>query len=382
MMQLAVVDQIPFHTVYLHQLVRDEKGKKMSKTTGNVIDPLEIVDQYGADALRFTNAAMASIGGVLKLSVDRIKGYRNFGTKIWSAATYGELKGTMALPHRDAAPAASLPLNRWIKAELARTRDTVQQALTDYRFNDAASALYAFFWGTFCDRYLEFTKPVFDSEGAAAEETRATYAWVLDQALILMHPVMPFLTEEIWGQKDRPKMLVHADWPGYTTADFADPEAEAEMAFVIALIDGTRSARAQVGVKAGDFVPMLVTGWSDTDQTAWTRNAALIQRMARIQALEAVDAFPKGCITIPVGGATFGMPMAGLIDVAKEKARLEKTLGKLAKEIGGLQGRLKNPKFRESAPAEVLAETESNLAARETEQTQLRTALERLAELA
>ncbi|MBS0126560.1 valine--tRNA ligase [Thetidibacter halocola] len=381
MMQLAVVDQIPFHTVYLHQLVRDEKGKKMSKTTGNVIDPLEIVDEFGADALRFTNASMASIGGVLKLSVDRIKGYRNFGTKIWQAASFGDLKGIWEVPHQAAVPAATLPLNRWIIGEVAILRETVDAALAEYRFNDAANALYAFFWGTFCDRYLEFTKPVFDAGGAEADETRAVYAWALDQALILLHPFMPFLTEELWGHKARPKMLVHADWPESLTSALVDADAAAEMRFVIEVIDGVRSARAQVNVPAGAQVPMLVMGLDDAARGAWERNAPLIQRQARIESLDTVTAFPKGCITIPVGSATFGLPVADLIDVAAEAARLEKSLAKLGKEIGGLKGRLSNPKFAESAPEEVVEETKANLAAREEEAATLQTALDRLAEL-
>ena len=178
----------------------------MSKSTGNVVDPLDLIDEYGADALRFASAAMASLGGTLKLDTQRIAGYRNFGTKLWNAASYGDMRATFDVPHSDAVPETQHPLNRWIKGELAKTRETVDQALTEYRFNDAANALYAFTWNTFCDWYLEFTKPIFD-EGSDAEqaETKATYAWALDQCLILLHPIMPFITEELWQQKTRPK---------------------------------------------------------------------------------------------------------------------------------------------------------------------------------
>ena len=182
MMQLAVVDQVPFDTVYLHGLVRDAKGKKMSKSTGNVIDPLDLIDEYGADALRFTNAAMASLGGALKLDTQRIAGYRNFGTKLWNAASYGDMRGIFDVAHTDMVPETQHPLNAWIKGEIAKTRETVDAALTEYRFNDAANALYAFTWNTFCDWYLEFTKPIFDAgTPAEIEETKATYAWALDQ---------------------------------------------------------------------------------------------------------------------------------------------------------------------------------------------------------
>ena len=382
MMQLAVVNDIPFHTVYLHQLVRDEKGQKMSKTKGNVIDPLEIVDEFGADALRFTMAQMAAIGGVLKLSRERIKGYRNFGTKLWSAASFAEMKGCFDLPHADAPPATTLTLNNWIKGEVARTREAVDQALGEYRFNDAANTLYGFVWNIYCDWYLEFTKPIFDT-GTEAEqaETRATFAWVLDQCLILLHPIMPFITEELWGKKPRPGMLVHADWPGYGAADLADASADREMGWVIGLIDAVRSVRAQMHVPAGAKVPLVVSGMDDAARTAWTRNEAMIRRLARIDSLTEVTEFDKGTATIPLPGATFGLPLAGVIDIAEEKARLEKTLEKLGREIGGLKGRLNNPKFAESAPAEVVAETRDNLAAREDESAKLRAALARLAEL-
>ncbi|NBR53833.1 MAG: valine--tRNA ligase, partial [Rhodobacteraceae bacterium] len=248
MMQLAVVDQIPFHTVYLHQLVRDEKGKKMSKTTGNVIDPLVIVDEYGADALRFTNASMAAIGGVLKLSEDRIKGFRNFGTKLWNACRFAEMNG--ALGGDGTTPAPTATVNRWIIGEVAKVREEVDAALVAYRFNDAASALYAFVWGKVCDWYVELSKPLLlDGEGAIKAETQATMAWVLDQCLVLLHPIMPFITEELWGVAGtRAKMLVHADWPTYTAADLVDPAADAEMNWTISLIEGIRSARAQMNV--------------------------------------------------------------------------------------------------------------------------------------
>jgi valyl-tRNA synthetase len=382
MMQLAVVDEIPFSTVYLHGLVRDAHGKKMSKSTGNVIDPLDIIDEYGADALRFTNAAMASLGGALKLDTKRIEGYRNFVTKLWNAGTYGDFKGTFDVPHADGVPETTLPLNNWIKGEIAKTREAVDAALGSYRFNDAASTLYSFVWNTFCSQYLEFTKPVLDGDdAAAASETKATYAWAFDQCLILLHPIMPFVTEELWGAKERPKMLVHTDWPTHTAADLVDAQADADLSWTVAMIEAIRSARAQMNVPGGDFVPLVVVDMDAAATSAWDQNEALIKRFARIESLTAVDAMPKGTAALAVSGGAFGIPLDGIIDVAAEKARLEKTLGKLAKELGGLRGRLNNPKFADSAPAEVIEETKANLALREDEESKLKDALARISEL-
>jgi len=380
MMQQAVVDKDPFHTVYLHQLVRDEKGHKMSKTKGNVIDPLEIVDEFGADALRFTMTQMAAIGGVLKLSVDRIKGYRNFGTKLWNAARFAEMNHAFGGDGR--IPAAQATVNRWIIGETAKVREEVDAALAAYRFNDAANALYVFVWGKVCDWYVEFSKPLLSGEDAATKaETQATMAWVIDQCLLMLHPIMPFITEELWGSSGaRDKMLVHGDWPTYG-AELIDAEADREMNWVIGLIDDIRSARQQMHVPAGLKIPMLVSGWDDAGKGAWARNEALIKKLARVESLNEVNAFPKGCISIAVAGGSFALPLADIIDVGAEKARLEKTLQKLTKELGGLRGRLKNPKFVDSAPAEVVAETRTNLVEREGEETALNAALARLNEL-
>ncbi|PRY78043.1 valyl-tRNA synthetase [Yoonia maritima] len=384
MMSQAVLKDDPFHTVYLHQLVRDAKGEKMSKTRGNVIDPLDMIDEYGADALRFSNAQMAALGGVLKISEDRIKGYRNFGTKLWNAfglAVHPDYQ--VPYPGDATLPKPNTTLNKWIIGETAKVREEVDAALTAYRFNDAANALYAFTWGKVCDWYLEFSKPLLKGDDEAVKlETQQTLRWVLDQCLILLHPIMPFITEELWGLADnRAKMLVHADWPAYTAAELIDADADREMNWVIDLIDNTRSARAQSHVPAGAKVPLVVMGLDDKGQSAWDNNHVLIQRLARIESLTAVDAFPKGCVTIPMDGGTFGLPLADLIDVPEEIARLEKTLQKLAKELGGLRGRLNNPKFVASAPDEVVAEAKENLALREGEEAQIKAAIARLKEI-
>ena len=382
MMSQAVLEQDPFHTVYLHQLVRDAKGEKMSKTKGNVIDPLDMIDLYGADALRFSNAQMAALGGVLKISEDRIKGYRNFGTKLWNAFSFAE-HYEIPYPGDAVRPEATQTLNKWIIGETGKVRETVDAAMEAYRFNDAADALYAFTWGKVCDWYLEFSKPILQGDDADAKlETEQTLRWVLDQCLILLHPIMPFITEELWGLADnRTKMLAHADWPTYTANELIDADADREMNWVIGLIDNVRSARAQVHVPAGAKVPVLVTGLDAKGQSAWDNNHVLIQRLARIESLSHVDDFPKGCVTIPMEGGTFGIPLADLIDVGEEIARLEKTMQKLGKELGGLRGRLNNPKFVASAPDEVVAEAKANLALRENEEAQLKAAIARLQEI-
>ena len=380
MMQLAVVDQVPFKTVYLHGLVRDAKGKKMSKSLGNVIDPLDIIAEYGADALRFTNAAMASLGGVLKLDTQRIAGYRNFGTKLWNACRFAEMNGvwdghaTQATP-----PKATATANRWIIGETVRALAEVDAALTDYRFDQAADTLYKFVWGKVCDWYVEFAKPLFD--GPAADETRRTMAWVLDHCMILLHPMMPFITEELWATTGtRAKMLVHTDWP---VADLsrADAAADREMVWVTTLIDEIRSARAQMHVPVGLKIDLVATTLSDEARQAWARNEVLIKRLARIDALSEAATAPKGSVSIALDGAAFAMPLDGIIDIAEEKARLTKTLEKLAKEIGGLNGRLNNPAFVASAPEEVVDEARANLEARQDEAAKLQAALGRLAEI-
>ncbi|MCC5991175.1 MAG: valine--tRNA ligase [Rhodobacteraceae bacterium] len=377
MMQLAVVDEIPFHHVYLHGLVRDAKGKKMSKSLGNVVDPLEIIDEYGADALRFTNASMASLGGVLKLDTQRIAGYRNFTTKLWNACRFAEMNGVWAgHATRAAPPQPQATVNRWIIGETARVREAVDAALTDYRFNDAANALYAFVWGKVCDWYVEFAKPLFDGEQAA--ETRQTMAWVLDQCMILLHPMMPFITEELWGLTgQRGKLCAHADWPDYG-AELVDEAAMREMRWVIGLIETIRSARQQLRVPVGLKLNMVQLDLSTEGQAALDRNLTLVQRLARVATLEQAARLPKGSITVAVEGGSFGLPLEGVIDIAAEKERLEKTLAKAEKERAGIEGRLNNARFVASAPEEVVSEAREKSALLAEEGARLRAALEQL----
>ena len=376
MMQLAVRNEIPFDTVYLHGLVRDAKGKKMSKSTGNVVDPIDIIDEYGADALRFTNASMASIGGVLKLDTQRIAGYRNFGTKLWNAARFASLnEANFGL----SLPAAKETVNRWIVGETVKTLNEVNIAFDQFRFNDAAQALYSFVWGTVCDWYVELSKPLLNSDDSKIKnETRQTMGWVIDHCLILLHPIMPFITEELWETlSKRNEMLVHCDWPEYDSA-LIDHAADLEMNWVVNLIESIRSARAQLRVPAGLKIPMIFVEMDSEAKQAWENNSEMIQKLARITELTSADEIPKGSIAISAKGASFALPLEGIIDVEEEKKRLSKSLDKLQKEISALKGRLQNSKFIESAPQEVILETQENLVLREEEKANLSSAASQL----
>ena len=376
MMQLAVRNEIPFDTVYLHGLVRDAKGKKMSKSTGNVVDPIDIIDEYGADALRFTNASMASIGGVLKLDTQRIAGYRNFGTKLWNAARFASLnEANFGL----SVPAAKETVNRWIVGETVKTLNEVNIAFDQFRFNDAAQALYSFVWGTVCDWYVELSKPLLNSDDSKIKnETRQTMGWVIDHCLILLHPIMPFITEELWETlSKRNEMLVHCDWPEYDSV-LIDHVADLEMNWVVNLIESIRSARAQLRVPAGLKIPMIFLEMDSEAKQAWENNSEMIQKLARITELTSADEIPKGSIAISAKGASFALPLEGIIDVEEEKKRLSKSLDKLQKEISALKGRLQNSKFIESAPEEVILETKENLVLREEEEAKLSSAASQL----
>ena len=323
---------------------------------------------------------MASMGGVLKLRHrQRIAGYRNFGTKLWNACRFAEMNGvwdghaTQTTP-----PRATATANLWIIGETAKALAEVNAALASYRFDNAADALYKFVWGRVCDWYVEFAKPLFD--GPDADETRATMAWVLDQSMILLHPFMPFITEDLWSTTGtRAKLLVHTDWPELGE-NLINPGADTEMTFVTALIDEIRSARAQVHVPVGLKCDLVATQLSPAARTAFTRNEALIKRLARIDGFSEGSA-PKGALAVAAPGAAFAIPLAGLIDIAEEKARLSKAMDKLGKEIGGLAGRLNNPNFVKSAPEDVIVEARANLAARQDEAAKLQSALTRLADL-
>jgi valyl-tRNA synthetase len=311
--------------------------------------------------------------------MQRIAGYRNFGTKIWNATRFAEMNGVFEGAAAQGIPTPTHTVNRWIIGETAKVREAIDDALANYRFNDAAQSLYAFVWGKVCDWYVEFAKPLFD--GDHAEETRATMRWVLDQCFILSHPIMPFITEELWSLTgERSKMLVHGDWPTYAAADLVDAEADREMNWVIGLIEEIRSSRTQMGVPVGLKLPLVLAEADDAATAALARNEALVFRLARVDSITQ-GGIPKGSISIAAPGAVFGLPLEGVIDVKAEKARLEKALAKIEKEAAGLKNRLDNPKFVANATDEVIEETRSNLNARQEEVAQLAAAVKRLADL-
>lgn len=382
MMQLAVVDQVPFDTVYLHGLVRDAQGKKMSKSTGNVIDPLDVIDEFGADALRFSSAAMAALGGVLKLDMKRIEGYRNFGTKLWNATRFAEFNEAKPVDGFDP-KSVQQTLNKWIIGETALVREAVDAALDQYRFNDAAHALYSFVWGKVCDWYVELSKPLFQGDDAVAKaETQATLAWVLDQCYTLLHPIMPFITEELWAETGQRKtMLALAEWPTYTAADLVDDAANAEMNWVIGLIEQVRSVRAEMRVNAGAKIEMVQLDLDAAAANALNNNKSMIMRLARVENITLASEAPKGSVTLPVEGGQFCLPLAGLVDVDAEKARLTKSIAKLEKELNGIRGKLKNEKFVNNAPEAVVAENRARIASGDEELSTLQSALARVVAL-
>ncbi|MGM4909469.1 valine--tRNA ligase [Rhizobium sp. 768_B6_N1_8] len=372
----------PFHTVYIHALVRDKNGQKMSKSKGNVIDPLELIDEYGADALRFTLAIMAAQGRDVKLDPARIAGYRNFGTKLWNATRFAEMNGVKSDPHF-VPEAAELTINRWILTELARTERDVTEALEAYRFNDAAGALYRFVWNQFCDWYLELLKPVFggEDEGAKAE-AQACSAYVLEEIYKLLHPFMPFMTEELWAHtagegQERDGLLCHAEWP---SPSYADNAAADEINWLIDLVSGIRSVRSEMNVPPSATAPLVVVGANSLTRERLFRHDAAIKRLARVEGISLAESAPKGAAQIIVAEATACLPLGNLIDLAAEKNRLEKAIAKAEGEIARIDGKLSNEKFVANANPEVV-EAERERHAELTSQIEsLRTALARVSE--
>jgi valyl-tRNA synthetase len=368
----------PFHTVYVHALVRDKHGQKMSKSKGNVIDPLELIDEYGADALRFTLAIMAAQGRDVKLDPARIAGYRNFGTKLWNATRFAEINGVKADP--DFRPAdAGLTINRWILTELDRTIVDVTAAIEQYKFNEAAGALYRFIWNQFCDWYLELLKPVFGGEDEAAKaEAQACAAYVLEKTYALLHPFMPFMTEELWAHTAlRDNLLCHADWPLPT---FTDEAAAGEINWLIDLVTGIRSARSEMNVPAGATAPLILVGASPLTRERAERHGAAIERLARSESIAFADQAPKGAAQIVVGEAIACLPLGNLIDLAAEKSRLEKNKAKVEAEIARIVAKLSNEKFVANAKPEVVEAEREKLAELDQQLISLKIALQRISE--
>ena len=355
MMQLALVTQVPFQKVYVHALVRDEKGKKMSKSLGNVIDPLDLINEYGADAVRFTLTSMAAIGRDLKLSTDRVLGYRNFGTKIWNAARYGTMNECKSSEKFDPISAQNT-LNKWIIGETVVAKAEVDKYLEKFRFNEVANLLYAHVWGKFCDWYLEFSKPLLLGDDRDVKtETQRTFAWALDQCLIMLHPIMPFITEEIWSKTGiRENLIMHQDWPEYNQKALWNQEAHNEINWIISLVEEIRSVRAEMNVPAGLKISLQILKVNPREKKFLQANDIFIKQLARIERIDFSNEIQDGSISISVPGAEFIFPLANVIDVPKEKLRLEKMLQKLRSESEMLDKKLQNKKFLANAPTAVV----------------------------
>ncbi len=380
MMGCHVMKEVPFRDVYIHALVLDEKGQKMSKSKGNVIDPLTLIDKYGADALRFTLAAMAAQGRNIRLSEARVEGYRNFGTKLWNAARFCEMNECRF----DAAfdpKSAKETLNQWIIHEAGLAAAETTAALETYRFNDAAGAMYKFVWNVFCDWHLELAKPILmGPDGAAKVETRKATAWVLSEALKLLHPFMPFITEELWRETAaRDAHLIVDDWP--KAADFPRNDAAAEeINWLIGLIGAIRSARQEMNVPAGAKVPMIGVAAGPEVSLRIDLYRDLIARLARLEPVSIAPAAPKGAVQVVHEGGVYALPLAGIIDIAAEKARLAKEIDKCVKEIDAIDKKMSNPNFVERAPVEIVEENRERRIAFAERQEKLSAALTQISE--
>ena len=381
MMGLHFQKEVPFTDIYIHALVLDEKGQKMSKSKGNVIDPLKLIDAYGADALRFTMAAQAAQGRNIRLSEARVEGYRNFGTKLWNAARFCEMNECRADPAFDPAAVRS-GVNQWIVHEANECAAAVTRELEAYRFNDAAGAIYRFTWNVFCDWYLELAKPALQGpDGDGKTETRAAAAWVLGRILTLLHPFMPFITEELWtGLGVGEKSLIVSDWPQHEAA-LVNADAAAEMNRVIELIGAVRSVRQEMNVPVAAKIPLVFVGGDAAARGRLEANRGLVERLARLSGISLADAAPKGAVQIVHGDAVAALPVADFIDIAAEKTRLEKEQAKAVKEIAGIDRKLANKNFVERAPKEVVEEQHHRRAGYEAELEKLNAALARLKSL-
>jgi len=355
MMGLHFMDEVPFRMAYIHNRVLDEKGAKMSKTKGNVVDPLELIDAYGADALRFTLALAAGQGRDMRIGPSRVEVNRNFATKLWNAARFCEMNGCVLQPNFDP-ERVRLTINRWIVGEVSWTANTVASELERLRFNGAAEAIYHFVWDYFCDWYLEFAKPILNgADEQAKAETRATAAWVLDVILRTLHPFMPFITEELWSHtSERAELLIESNWPQHL--QIADGEADGEMRWLMFLISSIRSIRAEMNVPPSVKVKLVLKEANDETKERLQRNRDAVLIMARLESAEFLDSLPAGSAQFVIEEATAGIPLGDVIDFAKERARLEKELAKAQSEIGKIDAKLNNAEFVSRAPDEIIDE--------------------------
>ena len=375
------LNQEPFHTVYIHALVRDAKGAKMSKSKGNVVDPLALIDEFGADALRFTLAALAVQGRDVKIAKGRVQGYRNFATKLWNAVRFADMNECRIDPAFDPAEARTT-LARWILTEAGRTAGDVTTAVEAFRFNEAAAAVYRFTWNTFCDWYLELAKPVLTGpDTAEKEEIRATTALVIDRLLAMLHPFMPFVTEELWrvtaerSAVERASLLVHARWP---EAKLLDESAADEINFVVDLVASVRSVRAETNVPAATEADIVVIGASEAQEAWLARHDAAIRRLARAAAVSVADVAPRNAAQAVVGEVVVCLPLEEIVDLEAERKRLSKEVGRLEKDIARIDGRLSNETFLQKADAETVDEQREKRQEAEARLAKLRAAIVRL----
>ncbi len=408
MMGLHFMGEVPFPTVYIHALVRDEKGAKMSKSKGNVIDPLHLIDDYGADALRFTLAAMAAQGRDIKLAAQRVEGYRNFATKLWNAARFAEMNACV-LPEGFDPVKATATLNRWIAHETANAAREITAAIEAYRFNDAAAAIYRFVWNVYCDWYLELAKPVLTGEdGPAKTETRAMVAWARDEILKLLHPFMPFITEELWAVTGtRPALLALTPWPlkineavylpadvgggpeftgaimplvetGDSMDNLRDDAAEAEIGWVVDLVTAIRSLRAEMNIAPATLSPLVLVNPSTESAARAARWEGVIRRLARVADISHADRVPEGAVQLLVRGEVAALPLKGVIDLVAEKERLGKELAKVEADIKRVDAKLGNTDFMARAPEEVVDEQREKRDEAEARKAKIAEALARL----
>jgi len=408
MMGLHFMKEIPFSTVYIHRLVRDEKGAKMSKSKGNVIDPLGVIDEYGADALRFALARGAAQGHDIKLSPHMVETNRNFATKLWNACRFAEMNACAQTEGFDPTQATQT-LNRWIAHETSRATREVTEAIEAYRFNDAAEAIYRFVWNVYCDWYLELAKPVLmGEEGAAKAETRAMVAWARDQILKLLHPFMPFITEELWEvTASRDTLLALSSWPRKADAataeqlalmvaaspadplippsimaidagDFSDPDAEAEIGWVVDLVTSIRSVRAEMNIAPATLTALVLSGVSVETKERVPRWSDVVKRLARLSDISFADRPPEGAVQLLVRGEVAALPLKGVIDLAAERARLDKEIAKADADIKRVDAKLSNEKFVANAPEDIVEEEKEKREAALARRAKIVEALERL----
>jgi len=378
MQGIHFMKDVPWKRLYLHGLVRAADGQKMSKSKGNVVDPLGLIDRFGADALRFFMAAMESQGRDVKMDEKRVEGYRNFATKLWNAVRFAQSNGIGA-SKSVTAPAATLPVNKWIVGAVVATLDELDKAMAELRFDAAANAIYHFVWDQFCDWYLELIKPVSsgDEKGRVDDETRAVAGWVIDQILVMLHPFMPFITEELWhAQGARDHDLIVAQWPAPGAQ--VDAAAGAEIDWLIRLVSDVRGARAELGVPPGARLSAIVNEAGAQTRARMERLAPALRRLARIDDWRFGGTADGGAAQIVVDEATFILPLEGVIDIEAERVRLTKSLHAAQKEAKSLEGRLANPAFVEKAKPEAVEKARADHAEKVAESERLAAALARL----